>query len=337
MRLTIRDIAKKAGVSRSTVSRVLTDNPNVNTDTRNKVKKIIEENMYQPSYIARGLAQGRINLIALIISDIRNPFYSELTWIIGNILSKNDFIVALFDTENDYENESVYLKTAKQYGFAGVIMVSAMESNNLMSIINSMDCPIILLNRYINSFEGDIVIIDDFQGGYTATRHLIELGHTKIGMLTGDVNYYNQRDRYRGYTSALQAFDIERRNDYIKHGNLDLQSGYDYGLSLLKMGSERPTAVFAANDVAAIGIMETLKKNGLSIPEDISIVGFDDIPLASTYGINLTTVRYPYDQMGQKAAELILEKVKNDKAQYNKIILNPSLIIRGTTSAAKRY
>lgn len=332
MKLTISDIAKKAGVSRSTVSRVLTNNPNVNDETRAKIKSVIEESEYQPSSIARGLSLGRVNIIALIIEDIRNPFYSELTWVIERILSKNGYIVVLCDTEYNPEKEILYLKTAKQYGFAGVVMISAMESSSLISILGSIDCPVVLLNRYLKAFEGDVVVTDNFQGGYLATRHLIELGHNKIGMLTGPLDFSTHSDRHRGYKSALEAFNIDYREEYVVQSDLKMQGGYEYGLSLLEMGKNRPTAVFASNDLMAIGIMEAFKKNGLSVPEGLSIIGFDDIPIASTVGINLTTIRHPYNEIGEKAVELILTKINRKDEQNKKVIFSPKLIIRGSTS-----
>ncbi|WP_094547242.1 LacI family DNA-binding transcriptional regulator [Petroclostridium xylanilyticum] len=328
---TINDIAKIAGVSRSTVSRVLTNNPNVNPITREKVKKIIDIYNYQPNSLARGLVLGRIDIIALIIGDIRNPFYSELTWVIENILSQNGYMVVLCDSEYSTEKEELYLKAAKQYGFAGVVMTSAMESDNLNSVLKSMNCPVVLLNRYLKSFEGDVVILDNFQAGYIATRHLIELGHSKIAILTGPVNSTSSVERFNGYKNALENFGIEYREDFVTHGDLKMETGYEYGLSLLKRKENKPTAVVAGNDLMAIGIIEAYKKMKMRIPEDLSIIGFDDIPISSTASINLTTIRQPFYEMGKMVAELLLKRINNEQCEYRKIILNPQLVVRETT------
>lgn len=329
---TINDIAKIAGVSRSTVSRVLTDNPNVKVSTREKVKAVIEAHNYQPNSLARGLALGKINVVALIIGDIRNPFYSELTWVIEGILNRNGYLVVLCDSEYDIEKEELYLKAVKQYGFSGVVMTSAMESENLISILKSMDCPVVLLNRYIKSFEEDVVVLDNFQGGYIATKHLIDLGHTKIGIITGPLNSTSSMERFNGYKSALQDYGIKYREDFVMHGNLKVESGYEYGVSLLKRKSTKPTAVFAGNDLMAIGIMEAYKNMGMNIPENLSLVGFDDIPLASTPSINLTTIRQPFRELGETVAELVLKRINNERLEYKKVIFSPQLVIRGTTA-----
>ncbi|MDK2798486.1 MAG: LacI family transcriptional regulator [Clostridiales bacterium] len=331
-KITISDIAKIAGVSRSTVSRVLTNNPNVNPKTREKVRKVIDNYNYSPNSLARGLALGKINVIALIIGDIRNPYYAELTWVIENILNQNGYMVVLCDSEYDIEKEELYLKAAKQYGFAGVIMTSAMESDNLNALLKSMNCPVLLLNRYIKAFEGDVVILDNFAAGYIATRHLIELGHTEIGFLTGPVNSSSSMERFNGYKHALEVFDFEYHEDFITHGDLKMETGHKYGLSLLKK-SNRPTAVLAGNDLMAIGIMEAYKANGMTIPDHLSIVGFDDIPIASIASINLTTIRQPFNKLGNIVSDLILKRINNETSEYKKIIVNPELIVRGTTKA----
>lgn len=335
MAITINDIAQKAGVSRSTVSRVLTNNPNVSPNTRELVKKVIEECKFQPSSLARGLALGTINVIALIVGDVRNPFYAELTWVIENKLSKNGYMVVLCDSDYDVEREVLYLKTAKQYGFAGVVMISAMENNDLKAILKTMNCPIVLLNRYIKSFDADVVIIDNFQGGYIATRHLIELGHTKIGILTGPTNSNASMERLEGYKKALETFNVEFRNEYVVTGDLKMECGLKYGQYLMDMKADAPTAVFAGNDLSAIGIMNAYKSKGKKIPNDLSIVGFDDIPMSETESIALTTVRHPYNEMGEKVSELILEKIRGNSTEYKKIIFNPKLIVRKSTKPIK--
>ncbi|HBF36452.1 MAG TPA: LacI family transcriptional regulator [Firmicutes bacterium] len=331
MKLTITDIAKKTGMSKSTVSRVLTNNPNVNIDTRLKVQKIIDENKYQPNSLARGLSTGRLNIIALIIEDIRNPFYSELTWIIENEFSKNGFMVVLFNTDYNLKKELLYLKTAKHYGFASIILMSAMENDSLASIIKSMNCPVLMLNRYINSFEGDTLITDNFQGGYLATRHLIELGHTKIGMLTGSLDSSTHKERHAGYVNALKAFNIEYNDRYVSSGKLTIQGGYEYGLSILEMGDDRPTAVFTSNDLMAIGVIEAFKKKEMSIPKELSVIGFDDIPIASISSINLTTIRQSYSEIANNVVKLTLDRINNKSEQAKKFIFSPKLIVRGTT------
>ncbi|WHH59042.1 LacI family DNA-binding transcriptional regulator [Petroclostridium sp. X23] len=330
---TINDIAKLAGVSRSTVSRVLTNNPNVNPITREKIQKIIDTYNYHPNSLARGLVLGKIDVIALIIGDIRNPFYSEMTWVIENILNQNGYMVVLCDSEYMIEKEELYLEAAKQYGFAGVVLTSALENDRINAAIKSLTCPVILLNRYIKSFEGDVVITDNFQGGYIATKHLIELGHTKIAILTGPINSTSSLERFNGYKSALETFGLEYCEDLVAYGDLKMETGYKYGCTLLEKDKDLPTAVVAGNDLMAIGIMEAYQKAGMSIPEHLSIIGYDDIPISSITSINLTTVRQPFYQMGEIVPELLLKQINNEQYSHRKIILTPELIVRETTKS----
>jgi LacI family transcriptional regulator len=328
-KVTIADIAKTAGVSRSTVSRVITNNPNVKPDTREKIQSIIDSYKYKPSSLARGLAVGKINVIALIIGDIRNPFYSEMVWMVENILTESGYMVVLCDSGYDIEKEVSYLQTVKQLGFSGVILASAMESNDLTAILKTMDCPILLINRYIKSFECDSVLLDNFQGGYIAARHLIELGHTKIGILAGPVKSTSSLERLEGCKQALQNFQIEYREDFVVNGNLTIEDGYEYGVNLIKSEGDKPTAVFAGNDLMAIGIMEACNEHGLRIPEELSIIGFDDIPYASINKI--TTVKQPLHDMANMVANRILKKIQEDNSENRKFIFTPQLIVRNTT------
>lgn len=330
-KITIADIARKAGVSRSTVSRVITNNPNVSTDTREKIQSIIDSYKYKPNSLARGLAVGKINVIALIIGDIRNPFYSEMVWMIENILTENGYMVVLCDSGYTIEKEISYLQTVKQLGFSGVILASALESSELTSILKTMDCPVLLINRYIKSFECDSVILDNFQGGYTATRHLIELGHTKIGMLAGPVKSTSSLERLEGYKQALQNFQIEYRENFVVNGNLTIEDGYKYGVNLIKSIGDKPTAVFAGNDLMAIGIIQAYNEYGLNIPEELSIVGFDDISYSSINKIGLTTIRQPLQEMAHMVAKRILKKIQDGDSEDRKFIFTPQLIVRKTT------
>lgn len=331
-KLTIDDIARLSDVSRSTVSRVLANSPNVNPQTREKIQSIILDNDYRPNSLARGLVHGAIKIVALIVGDIRNPFYSNLIWHAEQILHENGYMTLLCNSNYEVDKVDEFLSTAVEYGYAGVITVSIENNEVIANHLNNMPCPVVLLNRYLPSFNGDVVVTDNFTGGYSATKHLIELGHTKIGFLKGPDNSTVTHDRFSGFTKAMNNFNIAVDPKYVAGGDLDMTSGYNFGMYLVSLDQEAPSAVIAGNDLMALGIMNALKQSHLRIPEDISLVGFDDIPMAALSGIDLTTVKQPIKDLGETAANLIIERLKGETpTRRKKILFDPELIIRGTT------
>lgn len=331
-KLTIDDIARLAGVSRSTVSRVLSNSPNVNPKTRETIRQVISEHQYLPNSLARSLAQGSINIVALIVGDIRNPFYSHLIWYAEQILHQNGYMTLLCNSNYEINKTKEFLDTAVQYGYSGAITVSIGNDESIADKLNNMPCPVVLLNRYLPHFKGDVVVTDNFTGGYMATKHLIELGHTKIGFLKGPVNSAVTHDRFSGYQKAMQNFSITTNSKYIASGDLSMASGYNYGMHLVSLDKDAPSAVIAGNDLMALGVMNALDQANMQIPDDISLIGFDDIPTASLKGINLTTVRQPTKDLGETAANLIIKRLREDESSRpKKILFDPELIIRATT------
>jgi LacI family transcriptional regulator len=333
-KVTIKDIAQKAGVANSTVSRVLTNHPSVDPNTRARVKQIIKELGYRPSGIARGLVTGQINVVSLIIGDIRNPFYAGLTRAIKDILNKEGYMVVVSDTDYDAEKEAAHIQLASQYGFAGVIMVTALETKALISKIKTLDCPVVLLNRYLPSVVTDVVSVDNFQGGYLATEHLIKLGHKNIAHLAGVKNSTVVMDRIKGYAEALKDYGLEFNENNITYGDLKKESGYQYTELLLNQKKEA-TAVFCSNDLMALGLIEAMLKKGVSIPNQLSVVGYDDIDMATMAKVELTTVRQPQYEMGQAAAEILLERIQGKSTSNKRIIFTPELIVRESTAECK--
>lgn len=330
-KLTIDDVARLSGFSRSTVSRVLSNNPNVNPQTRAIIRQVISENNYQPNSLARGLAQGGINIVALIVGDIRNPFYSHLIWHAEQILHKNGYMTLLCNSNYDNKKTEDFLDTAIQYGYAGIITVSVGNDESIANRLNHMPCPVVLLNRYLPHFNGDVVVTDNFTGGYLATKHLIELGHTKIGFLKGPDNSAVTHDRFSGFEKAMQNFSITINQQYIGNGDLSMDSGYNYGMHLVALDKNSPTAVVAGNDLMALGVINALEQSGMHVPNDVSIVGFDDIPIASLKGISLTTIRQPVKDLGETAASLIIKRLTCNEPRKRKVLFDPELIIRSTT------
>lgn len=330
--MNINDIARLAGTSKSTVSRVLTNHPNVKSETRKKVLQIIKQYQYHPNSIAQGLVTGSIKVIALVVSDIRNPYYSETTWYIEKELYKNGYNMFLFCSENDPDKERSFLEMASQFNFSGIVVVSPINEDYLTKCISSLGCPILILNRYIENFTGDVLTTDNFQAGYLAARHLIELGHTRIGILSGANKFSTHRDRREGFLNGLNAYHIQllKENDFSTD-DLCMECGNSFGEKLLSMGTKAPTAIFCTTDLLAIGVMQAYKKAGKSIPGDLSIIGFDNIPFAGLNDISLTTIAQPYKKIGDKAVEMLMTRINSNPSSQQKAILDCELIIRNST------
>ncbi|MCI8514230.1 MAG: LacI family transcriptional regulator [Lachnospiraceae bacterium] len=331
--MTINDIARLAGTSKSTVSRVLTDNPNVNEKTRQRVLDVIQKYQYRPNSIARGLVKGGMQIIAVIVPNFRNPFYSEVIWFIERELFKLGYHMFLYCSNNDTEKERACLEMTFQYNFAGVIIISPIMQAYLQEHADSLGCPVLLLNRYIDQFSGDILTVDNFQAAYVATRHLIELGHQKIAILAADPEAYTHKDRRSGFLHALSSYQLTLPESFDCVGDLTMDGGYHVGEQLLSMKKNGPTAVFCTSDMMALGLIQAYRNADKKIPEDLSIVGFDDISIASLNGISLTTMQQPYEQIGIQAARMILKRIQNQKLPQQKVILDCKLIVRNSTAA----
>ncbi|GIM45526.1 LacI family transcriptional regulator [Collibacillus ludicampi] len=329
--VTIDEIARVAGVSRSTVSRVLTGHPNVKPATRAKVEKVIQQLNYQPNFIAQGLARGSLNMIGLLIGDIRNPFYAEVARGVEDIANQAGYMVVLCDTDYDFQKEQIYLQGAQKFGFSGLILMSVMDVEELVPVLKNIQCPIVLLNRYVHAYETDVVLVDNFQGGYQAAKHLIELGHTRIGYLGGPQLSTASRERTAGFMQALKDYGIKLNERDVAYGDLKMDTGRQYGQRWLEQ-SNRPTSIFAANDLMALGILDVLQEAGINIPEEISIVGYDDLPFVGIHPISLTTVRQPHYQMGATAMSLLMDRIRGNDTCLQRITYTPELVIRETTA-----
>lgn len=327
-------IAKAAGVSRSTVSRVLTGSNNVKEETREKILKVMKEANYHPSIMARGLATGKLEIIALIVSDIRNPFYAELVWVINNYLREKGYLMTLYNSSQIAGENDQHLRMLLDYGFSGIILADARNEISFTNILNSANCPIVLVNREIGFISKyDSISVDNKMGGYIATKHLLSLGHRKIAMLRGPKISTTSQGRYDGFLYAMNEYGLTPDPKYVVSGSLNMESGQKFAHDVIINSDDPPTAVFVGGDLMSFGVMDECIKNGIKIPDDISIVGFDDIPLSKTSFINLTTVCQPYDMMGSLVAKRIIERINGNNEPISKMVLTPTLKVRGSTRA----
>ncbi len=333
-KIDINYIAQMAGVSRSTVSRVLTKKTNVKESTRQRIEQVMAELNYHPNSMARGLATGKQNIIALVISDIRNPFYAQLVWTISTALREKGYLMALYNSAG--KNRDELLWSLLDYGFSGLIFADARNELEFSQFLQHASCPVVLVNRKLGMGNNyDTISVDNMQGGYMATRHLLELGHRKIAMLKGPVISTTSQGRYEGYLYALKEAGIKPCEDYIYSGILNMESGQSFVEHVILNPKNPPTAVFVGGDLMSYGVMDACIKNHIRVPEDLSIVGFDDIPFSGTGMINLTTVAHPYQQIGELVAEKIISRIEAPDKPIEQISLLPSLVLRGTTAPPK--
>lgn len=332
-KLTISDIANLAGVSPASVSRVINGLPGVKPSIRKSIHSIIEETGYQPSTLASGLSRGKIKIIGLILGDIRNPFYADVTYYVQKQLQKYGFSTMLFSSEYDASKELEYISLANRLRFSGIIMISALNSEELNSAIENLSCPVVLLNRTIEKYQGCTVVMNNLRAGYILTEHLIELGHTSIAFLTGPLNSVASSNRVIGFRQALADHGIEINEEFVSVGDLKQDTGFKYGTQIIQRLDTFASAIICGNDSMAIGFLDACQSNGIKVPEDISVAGFDDISVSRLQCINLTTIRQPTEAMATRAVDLILYKINNPEGINQHVMLEPELIVRNSTMA----
>lgn len=330
MKARVSDIAKRSGVSPATVSRVIHGYVNVNEETRRVVEKAILELNYKPKTLVS--AKTRPNrLIALMIGDIRNPFYNEMVYYLQKEFSKYGYIVVPLSTEFNRDREKELMYLTKQQELAALILISGLESDELKKSLEYLTCPVMLLDRVIEDFPGNIVIQDNFQAGYMATKYLIDLGYHEIAFIAGNTNSASGNRRVDGYRKALSNAFLPVRDELIIPGEMSVERGYRDGIKYLNNLGKMPRAALVVNDMTAIGFLDACKERGARVPEDISVVSFDDIELSSLKSVNLTTVRQSNEKMSKKICEMTITAIRNPKnGQNSRVMLEPTLVIRGS-------
>jgi len=325
-KLTIRDIAGMAGVSHTTVSRVLNKDPRVHPDTSKRVLQIVEESGYHPDPLAQRFARKRSNLIGLLVSDIGNPFYAELARGIEDRALECGYHVIFCSTDEIQERSRRYTEVMKGIGVDGLIFASVRLSDPVVEKLIEERLPVVMVNRKLRSEKGDYVVLDNQLGAYQLTRHLIGHGYRKIAIITGPSVFSTGMDRLKGDEQALHEMDIPLTDRFVFHVPFRRQDGYRAAKTLLTSG-DRPEAIFGGNDYIALGVMDAADELGIRIPEDLVLVGFDDTEYARR--IRLTTVSQRKYEMGNLAVRILIDSIENRGNDYHhRIILEPRLIVR---------
>jgi len=324
----IRDVAKLAGVSPITVSRVINNFSAVNSATRERVNEAIEELGYVPNTLARSLRSKQTCLIALVLSDITNPFWTTIARGVEDKAGENGFHVILCNTDENPEKEANYINVLLQRRVDGIILAPTTNDKNRLRAIKRHALPCVLLDRRVNGFKCDSVVSDGREGARQMTQRLIRLGHRRIAIIAGPSNISTGQERVEGYRQALREHKLPVDEGLIAHGIYTPDSGYQFAKQMLKL-EPKPTAIFAGNNFMAVGALQALREEGLRIPQDVALVGFDDIPQGSLISPALTVVSQPAYEMGVAAAESLLSRLSGKyRGKPRDIVFDVSIIIR---------
>lgn len=327
--VTISDVADKAKVSRATVSHVINNTRYVSDETRHKVEKVISELGYRPNALARSLRSGQTHTLGLLVPDSSNTFFAEISREIEISAFEAGYSVILCNSNEDPQREKLYIDVLTEKQVDGIILVSTCGQINTLRGLKNLQIPVALLDRVIKNLPLDTVLVDNKQGGLIATNHLISLGHQRIGFIAGPSDANPSAERLTGYKQALRENGIPFEKELIRYGDFTAPSGRLKATELLSL-SNPPTAIFAGNDMMAIGVLRAASEKGLHVPEDIALIGFDDIELAAFTNPPLTTIAQPKLGMGKTITKLLLRRIKNKESNVQFKMLPVSLVIRDT-------
>ncbi len=328
---TIQDVARLAGVSPITVSRVLNNSGYASEETRARVEAAVAELGYVPNTLARGLRSKRTNTLALVMTDITNPYFTLIARGVEDTASNSGYTVIFCNTDESESEEEKYLRILVQKQVDGVLLVPACSNSDSLNFLRSNEIPFVLIDRRVPGTSSDLVRSDSEQGAYNLTRHLIELGHQRIVTITGPQEVSTSQDRATGYQRAMKEAGL---GDQIRvyYGAFTQDSGYELARQALAL-DPCPTAIFGGNNFISIGVFKALRDASLTVPEDLSVVGFDDLPASLLINPILTVAAQPAYQMGSQATELLLKRIAGQlPAASQEIVLPTELILRRSSA-----
>jgi LacI family transcriptional regulator len=326
--VTIRDVAKLAGVSPITVSRVINNARSVDQRTRERVQKSIKTLDYFPNTLAKSLRSKKTHTIALVVSDITNPFWTTIARGVEDTAAQSDLQVILCNTDENPDKEANYVNMLLRRRVDGIIIAPTTNDKRRLSALKRQKVPCVLIDRKVRGFQADVVRSSNLDGARQLTQHLLTLGHRHIAMITGPASVSTAEERVQGYCRALRDHDIPEDQHLVKRSDYKQEGGY-HSVKELLAAEPRPTAIFAANNFIAIGALLALREAGLRVPEDMALVCFDDIPQASLMYPFLTVSAQSAYEMGALSVQLLIAQMNDqEKHKTRTIELATKLIIR---------
>jgi LacI family transcriptional regulator len=331
-RVTIIDVAAQAGVSFGTVSRVINNDVHVRKETRERVLKTMQRLGFIANRQARSLAGGKSNSIGLLVPDLGTGYIGEIIRGIDAELSLADLDLILYTTHRTASKEANYVANLATGMVDGLLLVLPRSPADFIGNLTQRKFPFVLIDHQGAGCDCPSVGATNWQGGYNATEYLIKLGHTRIGFITGSMDLGCAVDRLDGCRSALRTYHIPEAPELIYEGNFFQPDGYAGGSVLLDL-PDPPTAIFASNDVMAMGAMDAVRSRNLRVPEDISVIGFDDIPQASLIHPAMTTINQPLEKMGRVATQMLLDSLHHPEKEFGRVELPTQLVVRDSCSS----
>ncbi|MBN1888685.1 MAG: LacI family DNA-binding transcriptional regulator [Thermoflexales bacterium] len=325
--ITILDVASQAGVSYGTVSRVINNSPHVKAATRERVQAVMQRLGYVVDRRARSLAGRSSRVIGVLLPDLGTGYIGEIMRGIDTELELNQYDMMIYTTHRREAKETNYITAMTQGVAEGLLLILPRNPGAYIEILRSRDFPFVLIDHQGTDEKCIAVGATNWQGGYIATEYLVRLGHRRIGLIAGSPDLGSANERLDGYKAALKTHHLPVDQSLIQPGDFAQPAGFQGAKALLSLSSP-PTAIFASNDVMAFGAMEAVRDSGLSIPCDISIIGFDDIPQSLLVYPPLTTVRQPLEQMGRVATQILLAVLDDPQREYKRMELPTELVIR---------
>ncbi len=331
-RATIRDVAEAAGVSINTVSRVINHHPDASSAARTNVERVVARLGYTPNRVARSLVSRRSRTIGMVVSDCTNPNTAQQIRAVQHVLDAAGYAMMIFDTQEDLERQTRALGILDDHMVDGIILqASEFSETRLRSL--TLHAPVVLLNRTVAGLECDAVLNDNVEGARAATAHLIANGHRRIACLAANRQISTVADRLRGYRHALQAANIAYDPQLVIHTAVGVQPAQAAASALLALDTP-PTAVFAYNDLVAVGVMAAAKDAGLHIPDQLAVIGFDNIEYARHLHVPMSTIGQQTQAMGEAAARRLLDRIQGDATPAREIRFSTSLIVRQSSGGS---
>jgi LacI family transcriptional regulator len=329
----MKDVAQRVGVSVQTVSAVINDKPGITLETRERVFSAIEQLGYRPFSVARSLRTRQTHTVALIVPDIANPSFSTIASAAERVAHASGYSLMNYNTYDSPEREANYVRTAAERWVDGVLFVSARDQMSGLESLQKSGIPCVAIDRIPESYTGPSITLDNQKAGELATGHLIELGHTRLAHISGPQQLRLARERLAGFQHTSEGMGLPE-GTVICSAGWSCEDGFSAFQALLNTGP-RPTGVFAASDRLAIGAMYAAHQAGLSIPEDISFVGLDDIEVAAYQNPPLTTVRQSFTQLATLGMQLLLALLNGEEPENNQLVLKPQLVVRASTTTVR--
>ncbi len=322
----IKDVAKTAGVSTATVSRVLANHSRIKEETRQRVREAVEQLNYRPNLIARSLRVQKSARIGLVVSDIRNPFFTAIGRAVEDSAYEQGYSILMCNTDENPEKEELYLNLLHDENVAGIIYSPTQKFSTKLSTFNS-NIPFVIIDRAVNMKQADMVLLDNVAAGYELTKHLIENGYRKVAGLFGNAST-TAPERNQGFRKALSEYQLKPVGEYFIPPRI--KQGYEITMGLLSQ-SHRPDAIFTSNSLLTAGAFQAIRGSHLKVPNDVALVGFDETTWGELVDPPITLIAQPTEEIGRTATELLFQRIEEPTRSPKTVILQGTLIARGSS------